>query len=309
VDLTLVDIQVLDATAGRPVTDLRKSDFIVTEDGYIRDVAVFEAENVPLDLALVLDSTGVQETVRIAGQIVGRPDPVADGMVRMLAGVSPQDRLAVVSFSSSPRLHTGLTSDAGRLRNALERAMEDRARIRERTAAVYEAIEFAAAVFGDAGRIGRRRAVFVVTHNRDSEGDPSRLVDALRALSESDAALTALVVEQSIYLPHLHAAIGVLGRERAAWPPKGHEETEVLVELNSVDPLVEATAGEIFRDASDAFWNTALDRMRNRYRLGFYDDGGEDEPGRIEVSLAPEARRRWPGAVVRVPKRLAAVAP
>ena len=53
--------------------------------------------------------------------------------------LSPQDRLAVVSFSSRPHQVSGLTSDHASLRDALKDAMNERLRVREPTAAVREA--------------------------------------------------------------------------------------------------------------------------------------------------------------------------
>ena len=104
-----------------------QSDFAVLADGQPRDIAVFEAENTPLDLAVVLDLSGIQQTLRV----VGRPDPVRLGLIRMLDDLSPQDRLAVVSFSSRPHQVSGLTSDHASLRDALKDAMNERLRVRE----------------------------------------------------------------------------------------------------------------------------------------------------------------------------------
>ena len=108
-----------------------QSDFAVLADGQPRDIAVFEAENTPLDLAVVLDLPGIQQTLRVAGRVVGRPDPVRLGLIRMLDDLSPQDRLAVVSFSSRPHQVSGLTSDHASLRDALKDAMNERLRVRE----------------------------------------------------------------------------------------------------------------------------------------------------------------------------------
>ena len=67
-----------------------QSDFAVLADGQpTRDIAVFEAENTPLDLAVVLDLSGIQQTLRVAGRVVGRPDPVRLGLIRMLDGLAP----------------------------------------------------------------------------------------------------------------------------------------------------------------------------------------------------------------------------
>ena len=307
VNLALTDVQVVDTATGQPIRDLRKSDFVVLADGQPRDIAIFEAENAPLDLALVLDLSGIQQTITVGGRVFGGPDPFGDGLIRMLDGLSPQDRVAVVSFSSRPHLVSSLTADRARLRDALEDVLKERLRVRERTAAVLESVAFASRVFDGEPRTGRRRAVLVITHNRDTGDDVGAEVDAIDALRGADAVLTALVVPQFFSVAHMHGSIGIIGigREVATWPPPaGHKEIEELPEHGSVDPIVEATAGEIFRSASNTFWATALDRLRSRYRLGFYepDASGRQRSPNIEVRLTRQALRLSPDAVVRVPK-------
>ena len=305
VDLTLIDVQVVDTATGQPIRNLRQSDFVVLADGQPRDIAVFEAENTPLDLAVVLDLSGIQPTLRVAGRVIGRPDPVRLGLIRMLDDLSPQDRMAVVSFSSRPHQVSGLTSDHASLRDALGDAMNERMRVRERTAAVRGAVAFAVRVFDGQPRIGRRRAVLLITHNRSTDDDVD-YDDAIAALRGADAVLTALVVPQFFSTPHMHGSIGILGRQRATWPPRGHKEIEELPEQGAVDPVVEATAGEIFRGALNVFWATALDRLRSRYRIGFYepDAGRRGRARTVQVMLTGEALRLSPAAVVRVPARL-----
>ena len=305
VDLTLIDVQVVDTATGQPIRDLRQSDFVVLADGQPRDIAVFEAENTPLDLAVVLDLSGIQQTLRVAGRVVGRPDPVRLGLIRMLDDLSPQDRVAVVSFSSRPHRVSGLTSDRVSLRDALKDAMNERLRVREPTAAVREAVAFASRVFDGQPRIGRRRAVLLITHNRSTD-DAVDGADAIAALRGADVVLTALVVPQFYSTVHTHGGIGILGRKIATWPPRGHKEIEELPEQGAVDLIVEATAGEIFRGALNVFWATALDRLRSRYRIGFYepDTGRRGRARTVQVMLTGEALRLSHDAVVRVPARL-----
>ena len=306
VDLTLIDVQVVDTATGQPIRNLRRSDFVVLAHGQPKDIAVFEPENTPLDLAVVLDLSGIQPTLRVAGRVIGRPDPVRLGLIRMLDDLSPQDRMAVVSFSSRPHLVSGLTSDRVSLRDALEDAMNERMRVRERTAAVRGAVAFASRVFDGQPRIGRRRAVLLITHNRSTDDDVDGAA-AIAALHGADAVLTALVVPQFFFrTPHMHGSIGILGRKITTWPPRSHKEIEELPEQGAVDPIVEATAGEIFRGALNVFWATALDRLRSRYRIGFYepDAGRRGRARTVQVMLTGEALRLSPDAVVRVPARL-----
>ena len=67
--------------------------------------------------------------------------------------------------------------------------------MRERTAAVRGAVAFASRVFDGQPRIGRRRAVLLITHNRSTDDDVDG-GDAIAALRGADVVLTALVVPQ-----------------------------------------------------------------------------------------------------------------
>ena len=79
-----------------------------------------------------------------------------------------------------------------------------------------------------------------------------------------------------------------------------------MPEQGAVDPVVEATAGEIFRGALNVFWATALDRLRSRYRIGFYEpDAGRRGRARTvsghvdwgSVAAFPRRRRASSGAI------------
>ena len=136
--------------------------------------------------------------------------------------------------------------------------------------------------------------MFLITHNRDGSADPDRWVDTANSLRSINTTLSVLVVPQTATRQFWGGIIG-----RAVRPPK---DPDVLPELNSVEPSVEATAGEIFRNPSDGFWEGAIDRLSTRYRLGFYLDNSEQKVGAhsVALDLTPQARIRWPNAIVRV---------
>ena len=302
-NLVLIDVQVLDSVSGQVLTELlRESDFVLVKDP-VRDISVFEAEHVPLDLVLVLDTTGerlpfVLIPDPVAGDGVQRAiyvqDPIGEGIMRMLGELLPEDRVAVVSFSERPALQQALTTDREVIRNAVKRVMRERGRNRDRRASIYDAIEYASAVFREEPQIERHRVMFLITHNRDGSADPDRWMDTANSLRSINATLSALVVPQTGTRQLWGGIIG-----RAVRPPK---DPDVLPELNSVEPIVEATAGKIFRNPSDGFWEGAIDRLSTRYRLGFYLNNSEQKIGAhsVAVDLTPQARIRWPNAIVRV---------
>ena len=112
VNLVLIDAQVIDSVSGQPLSELlRKSDFVLKDEGRVRDISVFEAENVPLDLVLVLDTSGERRIAMVRDPTVGQrvlrpPDPLVDGMMRMFWGLFPQDHVAgcVLFLATAPTI-------------------------------------------------------------------------------------------------------------------------------------------------------------------------------------------------------------
>ncbi len=226
----------------------------------------------------------------------------------MLGGLLHEDRVAVVSFAERPALRTALTYDRADTRDAVNRAMRERGGNRDRRASIYDAVEYASAIFNGESRTRRHRVMFLITHNRDGSADPDRWVDAANSLQGANTVLSVLVVPQVVPQTATQQSWGGGIFGGVIWPPK---DPDVLPELNSVEPLVEATAGEIFRDPSDDFWRSVIDRPGSRYRLGFYPDNGNHEIGghSIEVALTPQARIGWPNAIIRVSEAVPNPAP
>src|SRR5207248_4113725 len=90
VELVSLNVTVTDGTA-RYVTDLEPADFNVFEDGVKQDVTFFNKTNLPIALAILLDTSASMETKLQTAQ------NAAIGFVRRLR---PQDLAEVVDFDS-----------------------------------------------------------------------------------------------------------------------------------------------------------------------------------------------------------------
>src|SRR5262245_31368404 len=101
VDLVALTVTVTDS-ANRHVTGLTERDFVVTDDGVPQQVSFFASESVPLDLGIVLDTSGsMGPGLKIVRE-------AACGLVRTLR---PGDRGAVIEVKSGARIPQPLTSD------------------------------------------------------------------------------------------------------------------------------------------------------------------------------------------------------
>ena len=111
VDVVALDVTVLDPDR-RFITDLQPGDFAVYEDGVQQDLAFFRHDGVPLDLAILIDSSA-----SMSDKLAVVRD-AASGFVRTLR---PQDRAAVVTFNTEARFAVPFTDDRAALFGAIAR--------------------------------------------------------------------------------------------------------------------------------------------------------------------------------------------
>jgi Ca-activated chloride channel homolog len=107
----LVRLDILVADKNKPITGLTAADFTVLDDGVPQQIDFVSYDELPLNVVLNLDASG-----SIAGQRL--QDLRAAGQA-VLDQLRKDDRAALLSFSETVSLHTELTTDWSRLRNAL----------------------------------------------------------------------------------------------------------------------------------------------------------------------------------------------
>src|SRR3989442_15136544 len=107
VDLVLVDATVSDSK-GRIVTGLRQENFRLWEDKVEQKVEYFSSEDSPMSIGLIFDATG---------SIEDKISRARDAAVSFLKTGNPEDEFFLVTFSQSPRLAEGFTTDISRLQS------------------------------------------------------------------------------------------------------------------------------------------------------------------------------------------------
>lgn len=101
VDLVPLNVVVTDFEH-KLVTGLGQSDFVVKEDGVLQDISYFARSNVPLDLALLIDTSASMSTQMDAVRAAAR------GFVRAVRDI---DRVMVVDIKKSSRTLHPLNAD------------------------------------------------------------------------------------------------------------------------------------------------------------------------------------------------------
>jgi Ca-activated chloride channel homolog len=147
---------------GEPVLDLKKDDFLLFEDGVPQSISHFTASELPLVVALLVDSSNSMS-------LGGRIDLAKKAAEEFVDSVAPEDRLMVVDFNDDVR--------------GLDRPIADRRRLKEAIGlihpaggtALYDAVFRTAATLGSAEG---RRAIVLLSDGRDqafTENEPGSL--------------------------------------------------------------------------------------------------------------------------------------
>ena len=180
VDVVALNVTVLDPQA-KLLAGISRDKFTVFEDGIRQEIAYFETSEVPLDLALLVDSSvSMQSKLAFVKQ-------AASGFVDTLrAG----DRAAVFAFNSYVRPLQAFTPDREAVRTAIQ------ATTAAGGTALYNAVYVALRAFdkADDGQV-RRRAIVVLTDGEDTAS----------LLSFDDMLAEAKKAGVTIYTIGLHA--------------------------------------------------------------------------------------------------------
>src|SRR5207249_4957178 len=115
VDVRLVNIYatVIDSS-GRYVQGLKKSDFLVEEDGRRQMLSHFDHnQDTPLSVGILLDTSG---SMRL------KLDTATDAVERFVRTIHPDDDIFLMGFDSEPYLLQDFTSERSKLTKALRSA-------------------------------------------------------------------------------------------------------------------------------------------------------------------------------------------
>lgn len=258
----------------RFVGDLREDDFTVLEDGVPQKLFLFEREDVPISLVLMIDaSASMHEPLRAA----------QDAALRLVRTLGPRDRVQVVAFAD----RTWLAEDFTAEQPAIERAIRGihASGFTALRNALYDVLRRAARL----RRSGELRRIAVVLL---SDG-----ADTQSLVTEDDVLELARGSDVTIH------AIGLrprrLPREsRLLFAQAGHFLASVA----------RATGGEVCLPSSsaelDAFYDRIAETFRTQYVLGYVPSDARRERGwrRIQVRVSGRpglAARHRPGYYAR----------
>jgi Ca-activated chloride channel family protein len=270
---------------GRFVRGLRQEDFLLFEDGRVREITHFSAERVPVSLGIVIDTSG-----SMAGE---KWDQARRALDRFLYDLlDAEDEVFLSRFSESPELVQEWTTDRRYLSRALGRIVP------RGGTALYDAVAEAVPM-AQSGR-HRRKAVVVISDGNDtsSEIEPfevQRLVRETEVLvyaigidGQSDTNWTSrqprFPGQGPIVLP-----FPLPGRRQPPmFPPRGpnggggstRRRGDERVNVSALRQITDDSGGrtEVVRDAADLGPATAsiADELSQQYYLAYPADAPRD---------------------------------
>jgi Ca-activated chloride channel family protein len=236
VELVQLSVSVQDKK-GFPVRDLHKEHFAVYEDKVQQDISLFKQEDIPLSVALVVDTSG---------SMADKLASINTAAMTFVKESNPDDETAVVTFSSIPRIHQDFTQDTNELRGSLGGIFPNG------NTALYDAVLLASRHLKRAG-FHDKKVLLIISDGQDNESK-NKLKDVLEAIQESKIIVYS---------------IGLLGSD------SGNSNYDMFTDeaKNALKRLAETTGGAAFFPNGSHQVKQVCERiardLRNQYTIGY----------------------------------------
>jgi Ca-activated chloride channel family protein len=181
VNVRLVNIYatVID-TSGRYVDGLKKTDFIVQEDGRRQELSHFDHnQDTPVSVGIVLDTSG---------SMISKLDTATDAIDRFIRTIHPDDEIFLMGFDSETYLMQKFTSDRAKLRKALKYADSGGG------TALYDALQEGMKKVKEGANT--KRAILLITDGQDTTS-LSTFAQARQSVRESELLVYSLGISPS----------------------------------------------------------------------------------------------------------------
>ena len=256
VNLVLVDATVK-TKDGHIMADLKKDDFEVREDGAVQKIDVFNRDELPIDVALVLD---------LSDSIEPFLGPLREAATIALSALKPNDQVALFTFATDAVMRLPLTKDKNKIADQI--ATFDARGATNINDGIFVAAEYLLKL----PPVGRRVIILISDDvGTDAGGQGTR--DIVTEAIAADAVL------YNLKIPGYN-------------PPATMLHSAMTPGLVNIRRVMEATGGEEFdvQDVAhlDAVFSALIERIKTRYTLGYYTmaNGAEGKPHKLDVRLA-----------------------
>jgi Ca-activated chloride channel family protein len=237
IEIIQLAVSVMDAH-NRYVTGLREGDFAVFEDGIRQDLTLFNHDDIPISLALMMDtSASMDEKLKEA----------QDAAIRFVRTMRPQDKARVMQFNDRPTVLQDFTNDMPALESAVRRTESSGPTLLHN--ALYVVLKDLARE-KKAGEL-RRRAIVMLSDGEDTGS----------LVTDEQVLELARQTEINIYSIALRSRGGE--RNRMSFSQAAHLLTAMARE----------TGGQVYFPNSiselDAVYDRIAEELRTQYSLGY----------------------------------------
>jgi Ca-activated chloride channel family protein len=239
------------------MANLKKDDFEVREDGAVQKVDVFNRDELPLDVALVLD---LSDSI---GPFLG---PLRDAATIALGALKPNDEVSLFTFSTEAEMRLPLTKDKQNFADMIN-TFDARGATN-----INDGIFTAAEYLLKAPPTGRRVIILISDDVGTSAGGQGTRDIVTEAIA-SDSVL------YNLKIPGYN-------------PPSTIFAATMIPGLVNIRKVMDATGGELFDVQNvaqlDSVFSALIQRIKTRYTLGYYTmaNGAGGKPHKLDVRLA-----------------------
>jgi Ca-activated chloride channel family protein len=255
-----VNLVLMDATVkskdGQIIANLKKDDFEVREDGVAQKLEVFSRDELPVDVALVLD---------LSDSIGPFLAPLRDAATIALAALKPNDEVALFTFSTEAEMRLPLTKDKKKIADQIST-------FDARGATNINDGIFAAAEYLLKAPPNGRRVIILISDDVGTTAGGQGTRDIVTEAIASDSVL------YNLKIPGYN-------------PPSTIFAASMVPGLVNIHKVMEATGGELFDVQNvaqlDNVFSALIQRIKTRYTLGYYTmaNGAGGKPHKLDVRL------------------------
>ena len=256
VNLVLVDATVK-TKAGQIMSDLKKEDFELREDGSQQKVEIFSRDELPLNVALVLD---LSDSI---GPFLG---PLREAAGTALAALKPDDEVALITFSTEAEMRVPFTRDKNKIADQISSFEVGGA------TNINDGIFLAAQYLLKTPPKGRR-VIILISDDVGTDAGGQGTHDIVTEAIAADAVL------YNLKIPGYN-------------PPATLFAASMIPGLVNIRKVMDQTGGEMFdvQDVAhlDEVFQALIHRIKTRYTLGYYTraTAAEGKPHKLDVRLA-----------------------
>src|ERR1700676_4020959 len=268
VNLVLVDATVK-TKAGQIMADLKRENFEVREDGAEQKLEIFSRDELPLEVALVLD---LSDSI---GPFLG---PLRDAANTALAALKPDDEVAFFTFSTEAQLRVPFTKDKTKIAEQIN-------------------------TFHAGGATNINDAIFIASENLLKTPPKGRRVIILISDdvgTDAGGQGTRDIVTEAIAADAVLYNLKIPGYN----PPQTLLAASMIPGLVNIRKVMDQTGGELFdvQDIAhlDSVFRTLIQRIKTRYTLGYYTNASAalGKPHKLDVRLASSFGKKGKDYVV-----------